>query len=88
MRPPAIDTVDGRKVWAFLAIVGGCIVMTVLVAFAVWFLREKPGFTFWLAIAAHAQILVGMSALGWTLGRRAKIFVTRDQVELNDREME
>lgn len=85
---PPIDTIAGRRAWSFLAIVGGCIIMTVLAGFAVWSLRTSPGFTFWLAIAAHVQILIGMSALGWTLGRRAKFLVTRDQVEINDMEME
>lgn len=85
---PPIDTIAGRRAWAFLAIVGGCMAFTVLAAFAVWTLRQSPGFTFWLALAAHAQILVGMSALGWTLGRRAKLLMSRDQVEIDDREIE
>lgn len=88
MRFPPIDTISGRRAWAFLAIVGGCMVFTAMAAFAVWMLRASSGFTFWLALAAHAQILVGMSALGWTLGRRAKLLMSRDQVEINDKEIE
>jgi hypothetical protein len=88
VRLPPIDSVPGRKAWAFIAIVGGCMVFTVFAAFGVWFLRSDPGFTFWLALAAHLQVFVGMGALGWTLGRRAKIVLRRDGAEVDDREGE
>jgi len=85
---PPIDTVPGRKAWAFVAIVGGAMVFTVFAAVGVWLVRAYPGFTFWLALAAHVQVFVAMSALGWTLGRRAKIVLRRDGAEVDDREGE
>lgn len=85
MKIPGISTEDGRKAWAFLAIVGGCMVFTGFAMFGVWYLKAIPGFTFWLALAAHVQVFVGMSALGWTLGRRSFLKVSRDGAELDDR---
>ena len=82
---PPIDTHDGRRAWAFLSIVGGSIVFTCLIMASVWLLREHAGFLFWLALAAHAQVFIGMSAIGWAMGRRAVISVTRDGTSVDDR---
>ena len=84
MKLPSISTHDGRRAWAFLSIVGGCMVFTVLIIASVWMLRGHPGFLFWLALAAHAQVFVGMSAIGWAMGRRAVISVTRDGATVDD----
>ena len=81
---PSIATHDGRRAYAFLAIVGGCMVFTVLIIWAIWELREQKGFMFWLALAAHGQVLVGMSAIGWAMGRRALIRVTREGATVDD----
>lgn len=81
---PDIATHDGRRAWSFLAIVGGCMVFTVLIIASVWMLRGQPGFIFWLALAAHVQVLVGMTALGWQMGRRIVFSGGRDGVTLND----
>ena len=84
MKLPPIMTADGRRAWAFIAIWGGCITFTAFAGVALYWLRNSDGFTFWLALAAHVQILVGMTALGWALGRRAKIIVTKDGAEIHD----
>ena len=81
---PDIATHDGRRAWAFLAIVGGCMVFTGLIIWSVWMLRAHAGFVFYLAIAAHVQVLVGMTALGWQMGRRLNVNAGRDGVSLND----
>jgi len=60
-------------------------VFTLFAAFAVWNLRNSAGFSFWLGLAAHAQVFLGMGALGWVLGRRMLANVTRDGVTVDDR---
>lgn len=83
---PDIATADGRRAWSFLAICGGCMVFTVFAAVGVYQVRHVPGLSFWLALAAHLQVLVGLLALGWTLGRRMRGRVGRDGFEFDDRE--
>ncbi len=85
MSLPRIDTHDGRRAFAFLAIFGGCLTFTVFAAVGVWLVRNHPGLSFWLALAAHAQVFLGMSALGWAMGRRMAGKATRDGVEFDDR---
>ena len=84
MKLLSIATPDGRRAWAFLAIVGGCMVFTGIIIWSVWMIRDYAGFVFWLALAAHAQVLVGMTALGWAMGRRLMASAGRDGVTIND----
>ncbi|MBT0667090.1 hypothetical protein HT136_01745 [Novosphingobium profundi] len=84
MRLPSFDSEGGRKAWAFLAIWGGAITFTAIIVASMYQLRGQPGFIFWLAICAEIQVLVGMTALGWALGRRVKIDVDRHGIELSD----
>lgn len=81
---PHIETHDGRRALAFLAIVGGCVVFTLLIIWSLWHLRDHDEYTFYLALAAHAQVLVGMTALGWAMGRRLQASVGRDGASIND----
>jgi hypothetical protein len=82
---PDISTPDGRRAWAFLAITGGTMAMTLFALFGVYQLRNIPDFTFWLAMAAHAQVFLGMGALGWAMGRRMQNKLTRGGIETDDR---
>lgn len=84
MRVPGILTPDHRRAWAFAAIVGGCAVFTVFAAVGVWLVSGNARYTLILALAAHLQILVGMSALGFVLGRRVSIDVTKDGAKIVD----
>lgn len=81
---PPIDTHDGRRAWAFLAIWGGSVVFTVFAAVAVWLVAGNALYSLYLGLAAHGQILVGMTALGWAMGRRVQVKVSRDGAELDD----
>lgn len=82
----SILTPDGRRAWAFAAICGGCAVFTVFAAVGVWLVRGNELYALILALAAHLQILVGMTALGWTLGRRMQLEATRSGAKLSDGE--
>jgi hypothetical protein len=84
VRLPDISTHDGRRALSFLAVMGGAMVFTGFAAVSLYLLRDVPGFVFWLGLAAHVQILVGMTALGWQMGRRVSINAGRDGVTLSD----
>lgn len=84
MKPPPIDTHDGRRAWAFLAISGGAMAFSLFIWISLYMLRAHPGFVFWLAIAAHAQVLVGMTALGWAMGRRIQLEGSKNGIKIND----
>lgn len=84
MKLPPLDTHDGRRALAFLAIWGGAMVFTVFAAVAVWLVSGNPLYSLYLGLAAHVQILVGMTALGWAMGRRVSAKAGRDGVELDD----
>lgn len=79
-----IFTPDGRRALAFFAILGGCIVMSVFAAVAVWLVSGNALYSLVLGLAAHLQILVGMTALGWQLGRRLQIEAGRDGAKISD----
>lgn len=81
---PPLGTSDGRRGWAFLALVGGAITFTAFAAFGVYQLRNSAGFTFWLALAAHAQVFVVLASLGGLLVKRM-IKITRDGAEYEDK---
>lgn len=85
MNFPSIETPEGRRAFAFFAILGGCIVMTVFAAVGVYLVSGDVKLSFWLAIAAHVQILVGMTALGWAMGRRMQVSAGKDGVQIDDR---
>jgi len=83
MKLPTILNQDGRRAWAFAAIVGACIVMTAFAFFGVWQVRFIAKYTFYLALAAHAQILVGLTCIGALLVRRV-IKAGKDGIEISD----
>lgn len=85
MKLPPVDTHDGRRAFAFFAILGGCVVMTLFAAAGVYLVKGDVKLSFWLAIAAHVQILVGMTAMGWAMGRRLQIDVSKDGAKIDDR---
>ena len=76
-------TPDGRRALAFAAIVGGCGVMTAFAAVGVWLVSANAAYSFYLALAAHFQILVGLTALGALLVKRT-IKAGRDGFEISD----
>ena len=84
MKLPSILSPDHRRAWAFAAIVGGCIVFTLFAAVGVWLVSGNARYSLILALAAHLQILVGMTALGWTLGRRVSVEVNKDGASISD----
>lgn len=84
MKLPAFNSPDGRRAWAFIAIWGGAVTFTLFAAVGVWLVSAVPELSFWLALAAHGQVLVGMTALGWAMGRRVNIEAGHDGFEISD----
>ncbi len=85
-RAASILSPDGRRAWAFAAICGGCAVFTGFAAVGVWLVSGNQTYTFYLALAAHGQVFVGMTALGWAMGRRLQAEAGQGGVKINDQE--
>lgn len=83
---PSLDTPDGRRAWAFLAVFGGCITMTVFAAVGVYLVSGNATYSFWLAMAAHAQIMLGLGVFGAQFVKRT-VKVGKDGVEISDTEI-
>lgn len=78
-----LKTHDGRRAAAFAAILGGCVTMTLFAAAGVYLVSGNAKYSFWLAIAAHVQILVGLTAFSALFVKRT-IKAGRDGVEISD----
>lgn len=85
MKLPTIMTADGRRAWAFVALWIGCGVFTALAAAGAWLVKGEPKYTLILALAAHVQLFVGMSAFAFLLGRRMALSVSREGLTMDDR---
>lgn len=62
---------DGRRAWAFLALLGGSGVFTLFAAAALYMLRGNDPYVFWLGMAAHVQLFLCLSGF-------MAMFVKRD----------
>lgn len=74
---------EGRKAAAFAAILGGCICMTLFAAAGVWLVSGNAEYSFYLALAAHLQVLLGLSAFSAQLIKRT-IKAGKDGFEITD----
>jgi membrane protein implicated in regulation of membrane protease activity len=84
-RLPSLLEAEGRKAWALLALIGGAQVFTLFAAFAAYQVRNSPGLSFWMGLAAHAQVFVVLAALAWLLGVRRTVKISKDGAELEDK---
>lgn len=84
MTPPSIATPDGRRYWAFLVILGGCFIFTLFAAIGVWLVSGNAYYSLILALAAHAQLFVGMGAFSFVLGRRMRFKAGKDGLDIDD----
>ena len=83
MSLPTLLTPDHRRAWAFAAIMGGCVTMTLFAAVGVWLVSGNARYSFYLALAAHGQILVGLTALAAQFVKRT-IKAGRGGIEISD----
>lgn len=80
---PDLTTPEGRRAWALIATVGGAVVMTLFAAVGVYLVRHSAGLSFWLALAAHAQVAICLTGLIALLVKR-KVKASRDGIEIED----
>lgn len=80
-------TPDGRRAAAFAALLGGCGVMTIFAAVGVYLVSKNATYSFYLAIAAHAQILLGLTAFTALFVKRT-IKAGKDGIEITDSQVE
>lgn len=83
MKLPSILTPSGRRAWAFAAVFGGCGVMTAFAAVAVYLVKGHAAYSFWLGLAAHAQIALGLGVFGAQFVKRT-IKAGREGIEITD----
>lgn len=83
---PTLANAEGRRAWAFVAIWLGCVAFTAMAAWAMYLVSGQPRYVLWLGLAAHLQLLIGMGAFGFVLGRRMQFTASRSGVEMTDRE--
>ena len=76
-------TPDGRRAAAFAALLGGCGIMTVFAAIGVYLVSGNASYSFYLALAAHAQIMLGLTAFTALFVKR-NIKAGRDGIEISD----
>lgn len=84
MKFPSIETADGRRAYAFLALLGGAVVSTALTIWFIILLRHSAGFVFWLAIASELNTIICLTGMSALLVRRS-YSISRDKLEINDR---
>jgi hypothetical protein len=78
-----LTTPDGRRAAAFAALLGGCVTMTIFAAAGVYLVSGNATYSFYLALAAHAQILLGLTAFTALFVKRT-IKAGRDGIEITD----
>ena len=76
-------TPDGRRGLAFIAMLCGAVIMTGFAAFGVYQVRAIAGLSFWLALAAHAQVALVLTGFIALLVKRV-VKVGRDGIEFSD----
>lgn len=76
-------TADGRRAWALVALVAGCGLFTAMATWAMSLVRAEAKLVFYLGLAAHVQILVGMTAIGALLVKRM-LKLSRQGLEISD----
>jgi hypothetical protein len=83
MTLPDINTPDGRRAWAFIALVGDAMVSTAFLIVYTVMLRDKAGFVFWLAMCAELNAVISLTGLSALLVKRS-YKVSRDSLEISD----
>lgn len=92
--PPAIDATmpvvstereDRRRDRALWMLFGGAMTMTALSLLSLIAVRNNATHAFWLGMAAHAQVVIVLSAIGGLLVKR-KLELSREGLKLDDRD--
>lgn len=76
---------DGRRAWAFLALLGASGVMTGFAAVVLYLVSADAGLTFWLGIAAHLQIAICITGFMAMFVKR-EVKAGKDGISVRDME--
>ena len=76
-------TPDGRRAAAFAALLGGSVVMTIFAAIGVYLVAGNAAYSFYLALAAHAQIMLGLTGFTALFVKRS-LSLSKDGVSITD----
>lgn len=76
-------THNGRRAAAFGALLGGCVVMTIFAAIAMYLVSGNELYALYLGLAAHAQIMLGLTAFTALFVKRS-IKAGKDGIEITD----
>lgn len=82
-KPPSLLTSDGRKAWSFAALMGASFVFTAMASWAIWHVRSDASKTFYLGLAAHAQLFAVIAVFGAQFVKRT-IKAGKDGIEISD----
>ena len=74
---------DGRRAGAFLVVLGGAIVMTLYASAVLFLVAGNARYAFWLGMAAHAHIMVALTAFA-ALWVKRSIKAGKDGIEISD----
>ena len=76
-------TPNGRRAAAFGALLGGCVIMTIFGAVAMYLVSGNELYTLYMGLAAHAQIMLGLTAFTALFVKRS-IKAGKDGIEITD----
>jgi hypothetical protein len=74
---------DGRRAWAFLALLGASGTMTAMVALVLWMVRANLSYVFYLGMAAHVQLAICITGFMAMFVKR-HVEIGRDKVKFKD----
>jgi len=80
---PSLLTSDGRKAWAFIALMGASVVFTLMASWAYWHVRRDIQSTFYLGLAAHLQLFAVIAVFGAQFVKRT-IKASTTGIEISD----
>lgn len=80
-----LKTPDGRRAAAMIGVWLGCVVMTLFAAVAVYAVYGNARYSFWLGIAAHVQIFVGLASFSALYVKNRTIKAGKDGIEISDK---
>ena len=76
-------TPNGRRAAAFGALLGGCVIMTIFGAVAMYLVSGNELYVLYMGLAAHAQITLGLTAFTALFVKRS-IKAGKDGIEITD----
>lgn len=81
--PPAVR-IENRRDRALRYVTGGGVAMTIYAGVALYLVRDRPAYVFWLGAGALGLIAVVFTTFSFILGRKVHLTAGKDGLSLND----